>query len=290
MEGWIRPMEWWQALILGIVEGLTEYLPVSSTGHLLLVNEWLGLNATEESREAAFTFDIIIQAGAIAAVIGLYRQRIWDMILGILGRSEHEAGRKLAFNLIVAFLPAAALGPILAGPIREHLNGPWPIAGALFVGAWLMLAIAYSRKLNHSEHRGLHLDQITWKIALLIGVGQCVAMWPGMSRAMMTIATALLLGTRPRAAAEFSFLLGLITLGAATGYETVTHGTDMLVHFGWGALAIGFVAATVSAAFAVRWFVAFLTRHGLAPFAWYRLGLAALVVIILLWQMYGAEN
>jgi undecaprenyl-diphosphatase len=275
-------MEWWQALILGIVEGLTEYLPVSSTGHLLLINEWLGLNSTEESRRAAFTFDIIIQAGAIAAVFGLYRKRIWEMIQGLAFRPGHEKGRKLAFNLIVAFMPAAVLGLLLRDVIHDNLNGPWPIAGALFVGAWLMIAIDYSRKLSKTEHKGAHLDQITWKIALLIGIGQCVAMWPGTSRSMMTIGTALLLGMRPRAAAEFSFLLGLITLGAATGYESVKHGTDVITQFGWTPIIIGFIGATISAAMAVNWFVAFLTRRGLAPFAWYRLALASLVAILIL--------
>ena len=268
-------MTWWQALILGIVEGLTEYLPVSSTGHLIITAWLLGLHDSQAAWESAFTFNIVIQVGAIAAVLILYRRRIVQMLRGVVGRDD--AGRRLAINLIVAFLPAAVLGPLLDDHIETYLNGPWPVVGALFVGAWLMFAVAYSRKLAKNVHSGRGLDHITWKIALIIGFGQCIAMWPGTSRSMMTIVAALMLGLRPRAAAEFSFLLGLITLTAATGYKGVKDGAEMLSLFGWGPILIGVIAATVSAALAVEWFVSFLTRKGLAPFAWYRLILAVLL-------------
>lgn len=273
-------MTWWQALILGVVEGVTEYLPVSSTGHLILVSWLLGLDANGPLKQATDTFTVVVQAGAILAVLGLYRKRIVRMGLGVLGRDA--AGRRLAANLLVAFLPAAALGPLLADAIEAHLFHPWPVVGALFAGAWLMLAVAYSRKLSRTEHRGRDLDHVTWQIALLIGFGQCVAMWPGMSRSMMTIVAALLLGLRPRAAAEFSFLLGLITLTAATGYKAVFDGPQMLTQVPWPQLTIGVVAAAVSAAMAVRWFVAVLVRHGLGPFGWYRLALAGLLTICIL--------
>ncbi len=272
-------MTWWQALILGIVEGLTEYLPVSSTGHLILTAWLLGLDESQDSTASTFTFNIVIQAGAIAAVLILYWRRIAQMLLGVVGKDP--AGLKLAINLLVAFLPAAILGPLLADRIEAHLNGPWPVVGALFAGAWLMFAVAYSRKLNKTMHKGRGVDHLTWKIALLIGFGQCVAMWPGTSRSMMTIVAALMLGLRPRAAAEFSFLLGLITLTAATGYKAVYDGAAMLDTFGWAPILVGMAASTVSAALAVRWFVAFLTRRGLAPFAWYRLAIAALMAALL---------
>lgn len=262
-------MNWWQALILGIVEGVTEYLPVSSTGHLILVSWLLDL----EGNGAVNTFNIAIQAGAIAAVLGLYRSRIKQMARGIVGRDD--AGRHLTVNLLIAFLPAAVLGPFFGPVIKEQLFHPWPVTGALFVGAWLMIAVSYSRRLSHTEHKGRDLDHINWQIALLIGFGQCVAMWPGTSRSMMTIVTALMLGLRPRAAAEFSFLLGLITLSAATGYETYHHGAAMFQQIDLITFMIGLVAATISAAVAVRWFVGALVRHGLAPFGWYRLALAA---------------
>lgn len=272
-------MNWWQALILGIVEGLTEYLPVSSTGHLILVSWLLG----HEGNEAVDTFNIAIQAGAIAAVLGLYRSRIAQILQGVIGRDP--AGRTLAKNLIIAFMPAAVLGPLLAPTIKQHLFSHWPVVGALFVGAWLMIAVAYSRRLNNTEHDGRDLGHITWQIALLIGFGQCVAMWPGMSRSMMTIVTALMLGLRPRAAAEFSFLLGLITLTAATGYETYHHGAGMFQQIDVSIFMIGLIAATISAAVAVRWFVGALVRYGLAPFGWYRLALATILTISLLLEI-----
>jgi undecaprenyl-diphosphatase len=145
-----------------------------------------------------------------------------------------------------------------------------------------MLAVAYSRKLQGTVHSGRDLDAVTWQIALLIGFGQCIAMWPGTSRSMITIVAALMLGLRPRAAAEFSFLLGLITLSGATGYKALDGGAAMLTEFGIGPIVIGMVASTISAALAVKWFVAFLTRHGLGPFGWYRLAVAIVFGTLLL--------
>ena len=273
-------MSWWQALILGVVEGVTEYLPVSSTGHLILVQWLMGLNQDAKTEAAINSFDIIIQAGAIAAVLGLYRQRVLQMARGLIGRDP--AGLRLAINLVLAFLPAAVLGLLFHKAIKAHLFSIWPVIGALFVGAWLMLAVAKSQRINDLERRGNGIDLIDWRMAMLIGFGQCIAMWPGTSRSMMTIVAALMLGIRRKDAAEFSFLLGLITLGAATCYEGYKEGAQVLDHLGAEALAIGFVASTISAALAVRWFVAFLTRYGMAPFGWYRLAIAA-VLSVLVW-------
>lgn len=276
-------MNWWQALILGIVEGLTEYLPVSSTGHLIITAWLMGIGLEGDEKAAVDSYNIVIQFGAILAVLWLYWPRVKQMIIGILGKDE--AGRRLAINLVVAFLPAAVIGPLANDEIEAHLFKPWPVVGALFVGAWLMLAVAFSRKLQRNEHKGCDLDHITIPIALMIGFGQCIAMWPGTSRSMMTIVAALMLGLRPRAAAEFSFLLGLITLSAATGYKVAFDGGEMMDNLGdnpWLALSIGLVAATVSAAIAVKWFVRYLTKHGLAPFGWYRLALATILAIMLL--------
>jgi len=273
-------MTWWQALILGIVEGLTEYLPVSSTGHLILAAWMLGLGDTPQEKAAVDSFNIIIQAGAIAAVAGLYRSRMRQMTLGLLGRDRE--GQRLALNLLIAFAPAAVLGLVLNEPINDYLFRPWPVIGALFVGAWLMLLVAAARTIHKREHSGRPIESVTPMIALLIGFGQCVAMWPGMSRSMMTIVAALLLGLKSKAAAEFSFLLGLVTLTAATGYAAMKDGRTMIEQLGWMPLVVGFVASTVSAALAVKWFVAFLTKHGLAPFGWYRLALAALLAALIL--------
>lgn len=275
-------MNWWQALILGIVEGVTEYLPVSSTGHLILTAWLLGFADDPAAWEAVGTFNIVIQAGAIAAVAGLYWPRIKQMTLGLLGRDA--IGLRLAVNLIIAFLPAAMLGPLLHSRIEESLFRVWPVIGALFVGAWLMLAVARSHKLNRPRMHGADraIDHMQWQTALLIGFGQCIAMWPGTSRSMMTIVTAMILGMRAKDAAEFSFLLGLITLTGATVYQAGSGGAQMLDQFGLAPLLIGFAAATISAAFAVKWLVGFLTRHGVGPFGWYRMALAGILAALIL--------
>jgi undecaprenyl-diphosphatase len=280
-------MTWWQALVLGIVEGLTEYLPVSSTGHLILTAWLLGMAEDEEVWQAAFAFNIVIQGGAIAAVLGLYRQRIKRMAVGLIGRDDQ--GRRLALNLVIAFLPAALLGLLLNRSIERHLNGPWPVVGALFVGGGLMLAVARSRRLKDAEAGGRELEDMDGRMALLIGLAQCVAMWPGTSRSMMTIVPALLFGFRPRAAAEFSFLLGLITLSAATVYKGAQEHEVILEQFGLMNFLIGFLAATISAAVAIKWFIGFLTKHGLAPFGWYRLGIAGFLAMILLTDGESSE-
>lgn len=274
-------MSWWQALILGIVEGLTEYLPISSTGHLILAAWLLGLADDQAQGQAIFTFNIVIQAGAIAAVAGLFWSRIKQMLLGLLGKDT--AGLTLLIKLSIAFLPAAVLGPALSDLIQSHLNSPWPVVGALFVGAWLMLAVAFWRN-RHPKQMGSDIDQVTWTMALLIGISQCIAMWPGTSRSMMTIVAGMLVGLRPKAAAEFSFLLGLITLSAATAYEALNKGQQMREQFSDSdtAILIGFISATVSAALAIKWFVAVLTRWGLGPFGWYRLGIALILAALLM--------
>lgn len=281
-------MTWWQALILGIIEGVTEYLPISSTGHLILASWLLGLDTDRESREAVNTFNILIQSGAILAVLTLYRTRIRQMARGLTGKDP--VGLRLVTNLCIAFLPAAVLGPLLAERIDNYLFAPWPVVGALFVGAWLMLAVAFSRRMNRTEHSGRDLDHITWQIALLIGFGQCIAMWPGTSRSMMTIVAAMILGLSPRAAAEFSFLLGLITLTAATGYKGVFNGAEMLEQISWLPLLVGFIAATVSAMIAIKWFIGILVNKGMAPFGWYRLVLATVLAICLLAGGLGLEK
>jgi undecaprenyl-diphosphatase len=272
-------MQWWQAVILGMVEGVTEYLPVSSTGHLILTSWFMGFGNDPGRWHAAFTFNIVIQAGAIAAVLVLYWQRVRQMLLGLLGKNP--GGKRLAGHLLLAFLPAAVFGVLLADSIEYYLNGPWPVVMALFAGGCLMLAIGYNTRFRGAE--GRNLDEVNWSTALLIGASQCLAMWPGTSRSMVTIVAALLLGLRVTAAAEFSFLLGLVTLGAATAFEALRGGAMVLQHFSPGAVLLGFATATVSAALAVSWLVGFLNRQGVAPFGWYRL-VIALLFAVLLWS------
>ncbi len=272
-------MEWWQAVVLGLVEGITEYLPVSSTGHLILASSLLGLR-TPEQAEALATFEIAIQGGAILAVLGLYRHRVPQTWNGLRGRDP--LGLRLLQNLALAFLPAAVLGPLLDDSIEAHLFSAPPVLAALLLGGLWMIWLG-----RRGPRGDRTLESIDARMALLIGLFQCVAMWPGTSRSMMTIAGGVLLGLRPRDAAEFSFLLGVPTLGAACAYKLTKNlladGPNLFETLGAGPVLIGFAVAAVAAAFAVQWLVRFLGRHGLAPFGWYRIALA-LVLGALAWS------
>lgn len=276
-------MDYLQALILGLVEGVTEYLPVSSTGHLLLAQRLLGI----PSSTASDAFAISIQGGAILAVLGLYRARVAGMIRGLLG--QDESGRKLALNLMAAFIPAAVLGLLLEKIIKKYLFGGetwglWPVVAAWFVGGMAILAVSRWRKQKGGSPRaGLSLDQLTLRMALLVGTAQCIAMWPGVSRSLVTIVGGVLVGLSLPAAVELSFLLGVITLSAATAKDAWDHGAEMLAAFGPVPLMIGFFAAWVSAVLAVRWMVGYLNRHGMEIFGWYRVLLAVAVAAWLAW-------
>lgn len=275
-------MDLLQAFILGLVEGLTEYLPVSSTGHLLLSQRLMGIG----SSDAADAFAICIQAGAILAVLGLYYRRVGDMALGMLGRSA--GGRKLALNILAAFIPAAGLGFVLEKTIKKYLFGNewglWPVVAAWFVGGVAILAVSFFRRGRRGQaNTGLSLEDLTVRMAVIVGVAQCLAMWPGVSRSLITIVGGLLVGLSLPAAVEFSFLLGVLTLSAATAYDALKHGREMLEAFGPAPLAVGFVAAWISAMLAVKWMVGYLNKHGMDIFGWYRIGLA-IVVAIWLWR------
>lgn len=265
-------MDLWQALILGLVEGVTEYLPVSSTGHLLVAQRLLGI----EPSEAANAYAIAIQAGAIAAVLGLYRARVGQMLRGLVGRDR--AGVKLLGALGVAFLPAAILGIALDESIEAALFGPWPIIGAWIAGGILILAVA--RRLPRQG--GLPIESIGPRVAFLVGCAQCIAMWPGVSRSLATILGGLAVGLSMAAAVEFSFLLGLITLGAATAYKTVGSGAIMVQAYGPLPLAVGFLAACLFAVVAVRWMVSWLQSRGLELFGWWRLVVAGAATALIL--------
>jgi Uncharacterized bacitracin resistance protein len=293
------------AIALGAIEGVTEYLPISSTGHLIIATRALKLDSDEPLRRpdgtalwfvapseenptgtpltvrlAADTYTIIIQFGAIAAVALLYWRPVLSMLRGLLGRDP--AGFRLLRNLILAFLPAAILGLLLHDWIDAHLFSVKTVIIAQVLGALLIFwAERYRRaravSVSAPNNPGIEL---TTRQALNIGLLQCVAMWPGTSRSMMTIIGGYLSGLDPRRSAEFSFLLGLVTLTAASVYKGYKSGTAMIDVFGWPNIALGCVVAAVTAALAVKFLVGWLSRHGMALFAWYRLGLAALLTLL----------
>ncbi|MGA7394132.1 MAG: undecaprenyl-diphosphate phosphatase [Terrimicrobiaceae bacterium] len=276
-------MDWWKALILGIVEGLTEYLPVSSTGHLLLTQRALGI-AQSASADA---FAICIQAGAIVAVLGLYFSRVRQMVLGVVGKDPE--GLKMATNVIAAFLPAAFIGLLLEKPIKKYLFGGeawglWPIVAAWFVGGIAILLVSWwqASRQEKTHQSGLSLESLTWKMAVVVGLIQCIAMWPGVSRSLVTIVGGVLVGLSLSAAVEFSFLLGLLTLSAATVYDGLKYGKEMVQSFGLFALFVGFLGAWVSAVLAVKWMVAYLKQHGMQIFGYYRIALGLVVTVLIL--------
>jgi undecaprenyl-diphosphatase len=275
-----------QAISLGVIEGLTEYLPVSSTGHLILANHAMGLSefadkshpltSSIQKNPAVDAYDIVIQLGAILAVLGLYRKRVAQMARGLVGKDP--AGRRLFVNLMIAFLPAAVVGLALHHWITENLFNPVSVAVALAVGGVLMIVVErHVRRRPPEAKRITDICQVPMWVALVIGIAQCVAMWPGTSRSMITILAALVLGFDMVAAAEFSFLLALPTLGAATLYAGYKDWSGLVDHVGPAAMIIGLVVSGVVAAVAVKGFVKWLGGHGLMPFGVYRLALAAAV-------------
>ncbi len=275
------------AVILGIVEGITEYLPVSSTGHLIIASALLGLDEPPERKAAVDAFNIVIQGGAILAVLGLYWPRVLQMLRGLTGRDA--VGLKLFTNLVIAFLPAAFLGVLLDPMIEKHLFYPGPVIAALAIGGVIMIALGPWQR-RQFESDGAHyvdIDHLSWKAALFVGLLQCLAMWPGTSRSMATIVGGMLIGLRPKQAAEFSFLLGLPTLGGACVYKLgknlAGEGPNMFELLGAAPLAVGIITATISAALAVKWLVGYLSRHGVSIFGWYRIALS-IVLAFLVWR------
>jgi undecaprenyl-diphosphatase len=268
-----------QAVILGAVEGFTEYLPVSSTGHLILAQRMMGIGQSEEDNQAADAYSICIQAGAILAVLTLYFPFMLRVFNGFRGRDP--GGLRIAKSIVIAFLPAAVIGLIFHNLIKEYLFGLWPIVLAWFVGGIAILALN-GRNRGHPERTGLSIEQLTWKHALTIGLMQCIAMWPGTSRSLVTIVGGLIVGMSLKSAVIFSFLLGVVTLTAATAYDTLKHGPLMMEVFGFTNIAVGFVMATITAIISVKWFIAYLQKHGLAIFGYYRAALAVIVAVLIL--------
>ncbi len=259
------PAFYLKALILGIVEGLTEFLPISSTGHLILVGDLLDFND-----EKGKVFEIVIQTGAMLAVVWEYRERFARAILGLF---SDPAAQRFALNLGIAFLPAAVLGLAFAGAIKTYLFHAVPVALAFIAGGLIILWVERRERQPMVES----VDDMSWKDALKMGLAQAFALIPGTSRSGATIIGGMLFGLSRRAATEFSFFLAVPTLVAAGAYDFYKHRT--LFDAGdLGVFSIGFIVAFVSAFLCVRWLLRYIATHDFSAFAWYRIafGLAVL--------------
>lgn len=243
---------------------------MSSTGHLTVVSRLLGIGTTAADRTAADAYAIVIQAGAIVAVLVLYRHRVRLVLDGIF-RAD-PAGRRLLAVLAAGFVPAAAVGFLLGDLIQERLFGVGPVAGAWIAGGVLILAVA--RRWHRPE--GRQIEDLTVRDGLLVGAAQVLALWPGVSRSLVTMLGAMGLGIATPAAVELSFLLGVVTLGAATGYEAVRNGGEIVATFGIAPPAIGFLVAFASAMAAIRWLVGYVSTHPLTIFGWYRIAVGVI--------------
>ncbi|CAH0132285.1 undecaprenyl-diphosphate phosphatase [Pseudomonas brassicacearum] len=257
------------ALILGVVEGLTEFLPISSTGHQIIVADLL-----EFGGERAMAFNIIIQLGAILAVVWEFRRKIFDVVLGL---PTQPSDRRFTANLLIAFLPAVVLGVLFADWIHHYLFNPITVAAALVVGGLVML---WAEKRQHQVHAET-VDEISWKDALKIGLAQCIAMIPGTSRSGATIIGGLLFGLSRKTATEFSFFLAMPTMVGAAVYSGYKY-RELFVPADFPVFAIGFVTAFIFAMIAVKGLLRFIASHSYAVFAWYRIAFGLLILAT--WQ------
>jgi len=257
------------AILLGIVEGLTEFVPVSSTGHLILASELFGYDAAQWSM-----FNVVIQLGAILAVVVLYWKTFWNVGMGVL-RLERQ-GLNFARNILVAFLPSAVLGLLLKDYIDVLLGSPSVVGWALLVGGVAILGIEKVAK----PGADVGVAELPLKQAIGVGFAQCLAMIPGVSRSGATIMGALAMGVGRKTAAEFSFFLAVPTMVGASALELLDSRDKLAAAggVGWGEIAIGFVVSFVVALAVIRAFVAYVSRHGFAPFAWYRIVVGAAAI------------
>lgn len=259
-----------RAVILGIVEGVTEFLPVSSTGHLLLAERFFSLD------ESGFwkSFAVLIQLGAILAILAIYFGKLWQITLDLF--KGDAAARRFAIGVIVAFLPAAVLGAAFGGFIKGYLFNPWVVCFSLIVGGAVLLWV------DQLDLQPVHHDATRFPVMTYfkIGVCQCVAMIPGVSRSGATIVGAMLLGAEKRAAAEFSFFLAIPTMIGAFVYDLYKSRND-LTSDGGIIIAIGFVVSFITAIIVVKSFLGYVTRHGFALFAWWRVIVGTLGLIAL---------
>jgi len=261
-----------RAVILGVVEGVTEFLPVSSTGHLLLAGRFFGLGEDDFWK----SFDILIQLGAILAIVALYFVKLWRIAIGALTNAED---RRFIIGVLIAFLPAVVIGLLAGKLIKEFLFNPWVVCFSLIVGGAILMWVD---QIDHKPHEH-DATKFPLLMYLWIGIAQCLAMIPGVSRSGATIVSAMLLGADKRAAAEFSFFLAIPTMVGAFAYDFYKNRAEMTTDH-LGIVAIGFVVSFVVAIIVVKTFLEYVTRHGFALFAWWRvivgtLGLIGLLIL-----------
>lgn len=266
-----------QAVVLGAVEGVTEFLPISSTGHLLITEKIFDLGDTKDGKLATDSYTVVIQIGAILAVLGIFRDRFALMLQGVF--QNNSEGRKLIASLLVAFIPSVLVALAFEDPIKERLLEPWPVVAAW--GAWGVFLLFFAARKAPARVRFDSVGSIPTTTAFGIGCAQVLALWPGTSRSLITIVGALFLGVGLTAAVEFSFLLGFLTLSAATGYELLKNGATIVDQFGVMNPAIGIVVAGVAAFASVKWMISYLEGHSLRVFGWYRLAIAAVTAVLL---------
>jgi len=268
------PLLLFKALILGIVEGLTEFLPISSTGHLILVGDLLNFND-----ERGKAFEIIIQFGAILAVCWEYRERLFSVINTFFSNKQSQ---KFVLHVVIACIPAMGLGLIFGKLIKAHLFSPVPVASAFIVGAFVIFWAEYRQTKASTMRQIDSIDQLTALDALKVGLAQCAALIPGTSRSGATIIGGMLFGLPRAVATEFSFFLAIPVIGGATAYELLKI-TNSSQAFGFAEFAptllVGFVAAFISAFICVRWLIHYVAHHNFIPFAWYRIIFGVLVLV-----------
>ncbi|MET0388062.1 MAG: undecaprenyl-diphosphate phosphatase [Polyangiales bacterium] len=263
-----------KAAILGVVEGLTEFLPISSTGHLILASSLLGFTG-----EKAEMFEVVIQTGAMFAVIWYYRARIAQVVLGLFQSSDHgRVARRFALNVVIAFLPAAVLGVLFSKAIKRVLFKPIPVALAFIVGAFVILWVERRARARQQPERITDVDQLSPLDAIKLGFAQAFALVPGTSRSGATIIGGMLFGLSRKAATEFSFFLAIPTLIGAGVHDAYKY--RHLLSWADGPLfAVGLATAFVSALVCVHWLIWFVATHDLVPFAWYRIAFGVVVLV-----------
>jgi undecaprenyl-diphosphatase len=254
-----------KAAILGVLEGFTEFLPVSSTGHLLLAERYLGLGFSDEQFDK--TFAVLIQLGSVLALLGVYTRKLLEIAVAL---PTDPRARTFAAGVLLAFLPAAIIGALAHGFIKGVLFNPLVICIALIVGGFVLIAMDERRV----EPRYTDATAFPLQMYLLIGLCQCLAMIPGVSRSGATIVSAMLLGADKRSAAEFSFFLAMPTMAGAFAYELYKNYKFLDLNDA-GLIAVGFVTALISGIIVVRGLLGYVSRHGFAPFGWWRIGVGA---------------